>query len=548
MVQVRVAEGILDGESGTSGVKTYYSFKGIPYAAPPVGNLRFKAPQPPIPWDGVRDAKKFGDICYQFNYLTQTRENGSEDCLYLNVYSPNLKPAQRLPVMIWIHGGGFCCGSGNDDVYGPDYLIENGVILVTLNYRLEVLGFLCLDTEDVPGNAGIKDQVAAMRWVRKNISNFGGDPENITIFGQSAGAACVTYHCVSPMTKGLFKRAIAQSGCMLNSWAHAYRPRERAIALAKHLGWTSEQEQDLYEFFKSQPMESIAEIQIPIMAREKDLSMYEIQFTVVSEKIFPNVETYFTGDIIEALKTNIHEGVELIIGYNEDEGTSNVMVTRNMQNMINQANTYDDFFLSKPLSLYCSVDGDKIDMANTMKKYYLGNKRVQIKNVDALSNYFSAEGIKFGIWEFAKYFAAQNKVYMYKFCCKSERNLFSKIYGVTKYYNNTHLVGHCDEMGYLFPVKIIKQNIKASSDTFAMIKTMSTMWTNFAKQGNPHINSGLMPMWRQFKADSQHYLMIGRDLIRRRIPDKEEQEFWQNLYNKYLPRYLYQNCNKLLSV
>ena len=124
------------------------------------------------------------------------------------MYSPEIKPASPLPVMVFIHGGGFKTGSGNDDEYGPDFLVSHGVILVTLNYRLEALGFLCLDTEDVPGNAGLKDQAAALRWVQNNIKNFGGDPNNVTLFGESAGSSSTSLHVISPMSKGLFKRAI----------------------------------------------------------------------------------------------------------------------------------------------------------------------------------------------------------------------------------------------------------------------------------------------------------------------------------------------------
>ena len=178
---------------------------------------------------------------------------GSEDCLYLNVYTSNVKPDKLLPVMFYIHGGGFRVGSGDDDAHGPQFLVRQGVIVITINYRLEVFGFLCLNTEDVPGNAGMKDQVQALRWVSKNIASFGGDSNNITIFGESAGGVSVSYHLMSPMTKGLFRRAICQSGVSLCYWGQAYRPRDRALALARNLGFFSEDDQELYDFFKNQP-------------------------------------------------------------------------------------------------------------------------------------------------------------------------------------------------------------------------------------------------------------------------------------------------------
>ncbi|XP_028171041.1 esterase FE4-like [Ostrinia furnacalis] len=541
MVQVKISDGILEGEKVHSDIcGDFYSFKGIPYAAPPVGDLRFKAPQPPIPWEGVRPAKKCGSSCYQFNFMTRTRLNGSEDCLYLNVYSPNLTPAKPLPVMFFIHGGAFSCGSGDDDVYGPEFLIQHNVILVTLNYRLEILGFLCLDTEDAPGNQGIKDQVAAMRWVQKNISQFGGDPNNVTIFGQSGGAACVTMHCISPMTKGLFKRAVAQSGCMISWWCQFYRPRDRALALAKTLGCNSEDDKELYEFFKNQPVEKLCEIQVPIMLKEKEHDLYDTQFCIVSEKVFPNVETFFTGDILENLKNNVHEGVELLIGHNEDEGIINIAATHDIKRTLYYANNFKEYFVPRPLAYYCSID-DQLDIGQKIKEYYLNNRTLTTKNLNLLVKYFTAESFKIGIWQMAKYFSVKNKVYMYRFKCKSERNFFVTLCGMSEYFPGGSVVCHIDEIAYLFPVKGINQKINPSSHTFKLIKTVTQLWTNFAKTGNPTPDTSLGISWRQFKANSQNYMDIGNQLVRGTTPDRDEQLFWANIFSKYLPNGIYKN-------
>jgi para-nitrobenzyl esterase len=190
-------------------------FAGIPYAAPPVGALRWRAPQPPAPWQGARDASKFGARCVQDT--THDPDFGrpvSEDCLTLNVWIPNPPAGQRLPVMVWIHGGAFANGSG--DIYDARRLVARGnIIVVTLNYRLGALGFLAHpalgDNGDV-GNYGFADQQAALRWVRDNIANFGGDPQKVTIAGESAGAMSVCDHLVAPGSAGLFRAAIIQSG------------------------------------------------------------------------------------------------------------------------------------------------------------------------------------------------------------------------------------------------------------------------------------------------------------------------------------------------
>ncbi|NPU83669.1 MAG: carboxylesterase family protein [Syntrophaceae bacterium] len=191
-------------------------FLGIPYAAPPVGDLRWKPPQEVALWTQVRTCREFGRSCPQ----TGQSDPGtfSEDCLYLNVWTPAKKPDEKLPVMVWIHGGGFNFGSASLPEYNGGNLAKKGVVVVTLNYRLGPLGFLAhplLSTEsahNVSGNYGLLDQIAALKWVQRNIAAFGGDPGRVTVFGQSAGSRSVTLLMISPLSAGLFQRAVAQSG------------------------------------------------------------------------------------------------------------------------------------------------------------------------------------------------------------------------------------------------------------------------------------------------------------------------------------------------
>jgi para-nitrobenzyl esterase len=212
-----------------SGVKSgdIWVFRGIPYAAPPVGDLRWKAPQPVQRWIDVRACTEFGPACPQptqtggeLSYLTVGKT--SEDCLYLNVWSPAQEPEERLPVMVWIHGGSFETGAGSMSVYDGTNLAGHGVVVVTINYRLGPLGFLALpqmeseSPEYAVGNYGLLDQMAALKWVKTNIAGFGGDPSNVTVFGESAGAISILALLVSPLADGLFQKAIAQSGILLD--------------------------------------------------------------------------------------------------------------------------------------------------------------------------------------------------------------------------------------------------------------------------------------------------------------------------------------------
>ena len=203
-----------------------WSYKGIPYAAPPVGNLRWKPPQPVAAWTSPRACTTYGPACPQptGGELLPSLAVGatSEDCLYLNVWSPASRPSQRLPVMVWIHGGSFVTGAGSLSLYDGTNLAGKGVVVVTINYRLGPLGFLALPAlskespRGVSGNYGLLDQIAALHWVQRNIAAFGGDPANVTVFGESAGAISILDLMVSPLSKGLFQRAISESGILLD--------------------------------------------------------------------------------------------------------------------------------------------------------------------------------------------------------------------------------------------------------------------------------------------------------------------------------------------
>lgn len=194
------------------------SFRGIPYAASPEGQLRWRPPQPAQPWSGVLDGSRFGPDCPQPAEYPELRGSGmSEDCLRLNVWTPAKASTDKLPVMVWIHGGGFRYGSGSHPTYDGEALARRGVVVVTINYRLGLLGFLAhpgLAAESpthTSGNYGLMDQMAALRWVQRNIAAFGGDPAKVTVFGQSAGAHSISTLLLSPKAKGLFQQAIMQS-------------------------------------------------------------------------------------------------------------------------------------------------------------------------------------------------------------------------------------------------------------------------------------------------------------------------------------------------
>ncbi len=244
------------------GNPTFTVYRGIPYAAPAVGENRFKAPQPPKAWEGERLCDTFSDICMQASpiqglpfgdfFLKEFypyRYRCSEDSLYLNVWTPAQSVDEKLPVMVWIHGGGFGSGYGHEMEFDGEALCKAGVILVTINYRLNYFGFFAhpdlRDEHGVSGNYGILDQVAALRWVQENIEAFGGDKDNVTIFGQSAGGASIVSHLITDLSDGLFSKAIIQSGTftmagniMMSSMEEG---EEWGVKACEYLGKTIEQ-------------------------------------------------------------------------------------------------------------------------------------------------------------------------------------------------------------------------------------------------------------------------------------------------------------------
>lgn len=348
----------------------YYSFERIPFAKPPVGDLRFKAPQPPEPWTKVRNCTNVGPKPLQKHFVFQMAD-GSEDCLFLNVYSKNLKPDKPLPVMVWIYGGGFQFGEASRDLYSPDYFMKEDVIMIAITYRLGPLGFLTFDDPDVnvPGNAGLKDQVLALRWVKSNCAAFGGDSNNITLFGESAGAASSHYMMITHQTTYLFHKAILMSGNALTPWAQTPQ-RSWAFKLAKVIGYEGENvDKDVYKFLMA--------------AKGSDIIKYtEKLFVPIDKKerigfaFGPTVEPYVTEDCVvpknpvEMMRTAWSNDIPLIIGGTSAEGLLLYSDTKTCPKLLNELGNCD-FVVPLELNLDRNSDLCK-EFGLRIKKAYYG--------------------------------------------------------------------------------------------------------------------------------------------------------------------------------
>ena len=303
--------------SGIPGIDTSIMvFKGIPFAAPPIGDLRWKAPQPPIAWEGIRKANEYCKPCIQnltLSNLPWTEEympqsESDEDCLSLNIWTPAKHPGEKLPVLVYIPGGAFTGGSGDVKVYNGEGLAQKGIIVVTVNYRVGVLGFLALSelTAESPnrssGNYGLLDQVAALSWVKRNINEFGGDPENVTVSGQSAGAQSVYFLTASPLAKGLFQRAIAESS------PYSSRGKTLSRDIAEKTG---------QHLMDTLGVKSLKELRvIPAKELHQKANSFNLRFG-------PVVDGWFLPeDVLTIYSEGRQNDTPLLTGLNADEGSS----------------------------------------------------------------------------------------------------------------------------------------------------------------------------------------------------------------------------------
>ncbi|KAL9966471.1 hypothetical protein ACROYT_G024553 [Oculina patagonica] len=307
-------EGLVTSYKNASGpFKSVNKFLGVPFAAPPIGELRLKPPQPPMAWKNVRQATKHGNICWQSKYFEQRVRyfvlnfTYSEDCLYLDVYTPNV--SLNLPVMVYIHGGSYRFGTAI--LFPSDILALQGVVVVVIQYRLGPFGFLTTGDSAAPGNFGMLDQVQALKWVKENIEHFGGDPSEVTIFGLSAGGTSVGLHLLSPLSKGLFHQAIAESGVDLSPFA--IQPISFGLRftkeLAQKLGCTTRDHEAM--------VACIREKQDTDIQKASEISYRFTDYMLWA----PVVDKHFLPDTPRNLRTeNKFQKVKLMIGFNSQEG------------------------------------------------------------------------------------------------------------------------------------------------------------------------------------------------------------------------------------
>ncbi|XP_054085635.1 esterase B1 isoform X2 [Zeugodacus cucurbitae] len=507
----------------------YYSFEGIPYAKPPVGELRFKAPERPEPWNGVLDCLNAKDSAVQLHLITNTAE-GSEDCLYLNVYAKDLKSDKPRPVMIWIHGGGFVVGEANRDWYGPEYFMEKDIILVTIQYRLGVFGFLTLTTPelDIPGNAGLKDQVLALKWVKNNIANFGGDPNCITVFGESAGAASTHYLSIIEQTKGLFHRAILMSGTAIASWANNGQERH-AYPLAKLAGYNGEHdEKHVLEYLKKCKATDLVQLE------EKVLSTVELQRHIMFP-FAPCIEPYDTPQCVisksprELMKTAWSNSMPMLTGHTSAEGLVIQPFINANPSCLNELNTCRSFVPYEVVD-----EADIAENAAKLKKIHADSAELSADEYMEINGYFLFHFPLHRVLLSRLTNASSAPTYLYRFDYDSEKLPYP--YRIWRFGRGVKGVSHADELAYLFSHAMANAAPKDSPE-YRTIQRMVGIWTQFAATGNPNDNQvqGLESLtWEPVRSAEPAYkcLNIREELEIINWPEMEKVKVWASTFDR----------------
>ncbi|XP_050438029.1 juvenile hormone esterase-like [Adelges cooleyi] len=502
--------------------KPFVSFLGIPYAKPPIDELRFKPPVKHPGWTGVYKAFSEKRECVQYDEMIEKKIVGSEDCLYLNIYVPQ-ELNEMKPVMVFVHGGAFNYGSGSPDLYSPDYLIEENVILVTFNYRLNVLGFLNLDIDDCPGNIGLKDQLFAFKWVKENISAFGGDANNITVFGESAGSASIHYHILSASSKGVFQRAIMQSGCVLNPWAFTSKHKNAALKIAADLGCPSDDPHKIVQYLRKVPVNDLVKASMfkSTFQGQREIFIYQFVPSIESDQVS---ERFIPAHPEELLKTA--SSIPLICGLNDREGMFMFKDYKSRQIM--------SFNKVEEISKFLDDDAKYDEVINKIQSFYFNGHDFQTKT-EELESICALFTDVFFAKDFYKGFndlivEGITPVYNYEFKFDGELNPKKLFFCTRPKFLTLKGACHGDEMWYLFFGKFIALMPKPNSKELSVCRTMCKLWTNFAKTGNPN-SSDLNVKWDFTSLEKPKYLSIDGDdthMVEGQV-NEARVKFWKHL-------------------
>ncbi|XP_019875144.2 venom carboxylesterase-6-like isoform X2 [Aethina tumida] len=493
------------------GGRKYAVFEGIPFAKPPIGDLRFEDPQPIDGWKGTWDAT-VSHTCIQAARIMVETTMGEEDCLYLNVYVPleRLHEGENLDVIAYVHGGAFMIGSGSSYV-SPDLLMDKDIVFVSFNYRLGILGFLSTGDGTVSGNLGLKDQVLALKWIQRHVKSFGGNPDSVTLAGLSAGAASVHLHYFSPLSKGLFHRAFSESGVALNPWVLQERPGEKTKKLASLVGCIEDKMKDIVECLKKRP----ATLLLSKLPEFYGYGGYPFSpFAPVVESVNePNrflpkhpMKSYVDKDLID---------VPWLVSTTADEGLFPFYWLASEIDDLDEK--WPDIAAYALDYNYTMAKSQWAKIGNKIKEYYLGpGVKISRDNLRQFAKVFSDRLFVNGAEDAARRQSKVNKspVYYFVFSHESEPlNMFNipgAGHGLSRYY----MYGASDD--------------KFTEEDKKLLPLMVNMLTAFVKTGKPEFPG---VQWDPVRSSDITYVNIkGPTDIKLETQDElSPREFWSSL-------------------
>ncbi|XP_030369003.1 venom carboxylesterase-6 [Scaptodrosophila lebanonensis] len=481
----------------------FEAFLGIPYARPPTGELRLRNPEIMPKWRGTYNATAAKPDCIQKNYLLPTPSvYGEEDCLYLNVYRPQHRSKQKLPVMVYIHGGGFFSGSAGPLVTGPEYFMDNEqVILVTLAYRLGALGFLSTGDSFMPGNFGLKDQNLALQWVKRNIDAFGGDPQRVTIFGQSTGAISTHMHILSPKSRGLFQNAISMSGTANVPFAIESQPLEQARQAAelcdiKGASWLS----------SAKLARALRKVDVRTLIDAGDgLKFWDVDHLTNYRPVveLEGPDSFLSEHPETLMAKGSYMKVPWLLGTLPGEGA--VRAVNIMENKTLREDFNADFdamleeFLEFP-SVFTKAQL-KPKMKLIMEEYLQDKHELNEETIWGFMDIISDRGFKQPLYNAVREHVSSldpknPPIYIYSFNYSGPHS-FTQIYTSVKPARNYGVV-HCDSLIYLFRSPMLFPDFGRHSTDAQAIQTIVDYFVHFAKYGEPKIVEPLTPCTENF--------------------------------------------------
>ncbi|XP_047530507.1 juvenile hormone esterase-like [Vanessa atalanta] len=503
--------------------RKFETYRGIRYAQPPISNLRFEPPVPILEYKSPVDASEDGPAC---PFRALAIKNIDEDCLTINVYTPLKKDrTDPLPVIFFIHAGGFYSMTGRSDLAGPHYLLDRDIVLVTINYRIGSLGFLSTGDELAPGNNGFKDQVVALQWVQRNIAAFGGNPNKVTIAGCSAGSTSVMLHMVSPMSKDLFHRAISMSGSPLKVRPFPNDLYQLAVRQAEIVDCPTTSSKAIVECLKNKPWKDIG---------NSVSGFYEFGYDPLSiwvpvvEKDFGQ-ERFLPIDPETAIKEGKMNAVPYIISQTQDEFFWKAFTIIRNETLLDKMNS--EWESIAPISFLLPKTNASYT-ANRLRTEYLHDKPLKNDNESAknLGLLYQDSIVSYPVHKLVNLMSRHSPqpVWYYEFA----------YIGTNSYYQDLATekplgAAHHDDLIYLFPLSLRFPAISTNGSDSTTVDRMTGIWYNFARHGDP--NYGDLPelenfKWPRFLPDNRQYLRIDTELKVQKNLKEDRMKIWEELF------------------